>query len=70
MINAVKGNVKLWSWPNLKYYPYIYLEGLRKITEKPIWDSWSPDQDFNSEPPKFEAGVLITWPRLVYVLAK
>jgi hypothetical protein len=23
-----------WSWPDLKLYPYIFLEGLKRITQK------------------------------------
>jgi hypothetical protein len=25
-----KGHGRKWSWPNLRYYPGIFLEGLRK----------------------------------------
>jgi hypothetical protein len=28
-----KGYGRNWSWPNLRYYPSIYLEGLRKTTK-------------------------------------
>jgi hypothetical protein len=49
-----------WSWPNLRYYPGICLEGLRKNTENISQDSQSPGRDLNLRPPKYEAGVLTT----------
>jgi hypothetical protein len=30
MINQLKRRGRKWSWPNLRYYPGIFLEGLRK----------------------------------------
>jgi hypothetical protein len=35
-----------WFWPNLRYYPGICLEWLRKTTKKPqtgVSQSWGPD---------------------------
>jgi hypothetical protein len=49
--------------PNLRYYPNICLEGLRKTTQNLSQDSWSLSQDFNLVPPKYKAGVLTIWPR-------
>jgi hypothetical protein len=49
------------AWCNLRYYPRIYLEGLRKAIIKISQDSQSPGQDLNSGPLKYEAGVLTTW---------
>jgi hypothetical protein len=43
-----------WSWPNLRYYPGICLEGLRKITNNISQDSLSPGRDLNLGPPKYE----------------
>jgi hypothetical protein len=31
-----KGFGRKWSWPNLRYYPGIHLEGLRKTTENSV----------------------------------
>jgi hypothetical protein len=47
-------------WPNLRYYPNICLEGLRKTTKSLSQDSRSPGRDLNLGPPKYEAGVLTT----------
>jgi hypothetical protein len=47
----------------LKYYSGIRLEGLRKTTI-PSMDSRSPGRDLNPGPPKYEAGMLTTGPRL------
>jgi hypothetical protein len=58
-----KGWERKLSWPNLKYYPGICLEGLRKTTKNIGQDSRSPGPDLNSGPPEYEAGVLATRPR-------
>jgi hypothetical protein len=31
-----RGCGKKWSWPNLRYHPDTYLEGLRKITKTSV----------------------------------
>jgi hypothetical protein len=49
--------------PNLKYYPGLCLEGLRKTSKNIGQDSRSPGQDLNSGPPEYETGVLATRPR-------
>jgi hypothetical protein len=49
------------SWSILRYYPGICLEGLIKY-EKPL-DIRSPRVDFNTGPPKFEAGAITTRPQ-------
>jgi hypothetical protein len=46
--------------PNLKHYPVIRLEKLRKITKERSQDSRSPDRDLDLGPPKYEAVVLTT----------
>jgi hypothetical protein len=46
------------SWPNLEYYPGIYLEGLRKTTKNLSHDNRSPDRDLNLKSREYRAGVL------------
>jgi hypothetical protein len=48
------------SWPNLRYYPGICLEGLRKTTKILSQDSRHPGRDLNQGSPEEEAGVLTT----------
>jgi hypothetical protein len=48
------------SWPILRYYPSICLEGLRKTTKNLNHDSRSAGQYFDPWPPEYEAGVLTT----------
>jgi hypothetical protein len=43
-------------WPNLRYAPGIFLEGLRSITKI----SEYPSRDLNPGPHEYEAGVLTT----------
>jgi hypothetical protein len=50
------------SWPNLRYYPGIYLEELRKTT-KACQNGRSPRRDFYLGPPEYEAGVITNRPR-------
>jgi hypothetical protein len=50
------------SWPNVRYYPGMYLEGLRKDLKNFGQASWSPTQDLNPELPTYETGVLIIRP--------
>jgi hypothetical protein len=50
------------SWPTLRYYPNIHLEGLRKASNNLGQDSKSLVRDLNPRPPKYEAGVLTTRP--------
>jgi hypothetical protein len=49
-----------WSWPNLRHYIDICLEGLRETTITFSQNSLSPVRDLNSEPPEYEARVLTT----------
>jgi hypothetical protein len=49
-----KGFGRKRLWPN------ICLQGLRKAMKTLSQDSQSTGQDLNQEPPKYEAGVLIT----------
>jgi hypothetical protein len=57
-----KGYGRKWSWPNLRYYPCICLEKLRKITKTSVRTSglrakiWTGDL-------KYEAGVLTARPK-------
>lgn len=44
----------------LRYYPGIFLKGLRKIMKKPSQDSRSRRQDLNLGPTEYEAEVLST----------
>jgi hypothetical protein len=46
------------SWPNLRYYPNICLEDLRKSTKNLSQDSRYPGWDLNPGPPEYDAGVL------------
>jgi hypothetical protein len=55
-----KGCGKKRSWPNLRYYPSICLEGLRKTTKNLSQDTRSPVRDLNPGPPEYEEGVLTT----------
>jgi hypothetical protein len=41
------------SWPNLRYYPVIYMEGLNG--PRKTKDSRSPGRDLNMGPPEYEA---------------
>jgi hypothetical protein len=36
-------------WPNLRYYPGIFVEGLRKTTNILSQGIWSPGQDLNQD---------------------
>jgi hypothetical protein len=49
-----KGCGRKWSWPNLMFYPSIFVEGLRKNTENLNFDIKSVCQDFNLELPEYE----------------
>jgi hypothetical protein len=53
---------KKWPWPNLKYYPGIYLEGIRKNMKNLCKDSRSPGQDLNPETPEYEVGMHNLYP--------
>jgi hypothetical protein len=57
------GYVRKRLWPNLKYYPYIFLEGVRKTTKNPKQDSQSLGRDLNPGPPEYEEGGKTTRPR-------
>jgi hypothetical protein len=47
----------------LRYYPGIFLEGLRKATKNLRQDSRSPGPDLNPGSPEYEPGVPTTRPR-------
>jgi hypothetical protein len=52
--------IRMWknvTWPNLRYYPGICLEGLRKTTQTPIRAA-SLQSRFEPGPREYEAGVL------------
>jgi hypothetical protein len=57
-----KGFGRKRSWPNLRYYPEICLEGLRKPAEK-SQDSRFLGRDLNPGPPEYEAREGNTQPR-------
>jgi hypothetical protein len=54
-----KGCGRRRSWPNLRYYPDICLEGLRKTT-KLSQNSRALARNMNLGPPECKAGVLTT----------
>jgi hypothetical protein len=58
-----KGREGKRSWPNLRYYPGIWLEGLMKTTKNLHHDSRSPGRGLNHGPHEYEAGMLHTRPR-------
>jgi hypothetical protein len=51
---------KRW-WPNLRYYPSIYLERLRKTTKTLSQDTRCPGRDSSPSTPEYETGVLTSW---------
>jgi hypothetical protein len=53
-----KGCGRKRSWLNLRYYPGICVEGLRKTMKNLSQDSRSPGRDLNPGHPEYEAGVL------------
>jgi hypothetical protein len=59
----LKGYARKLSPPNLRSYPGICLEGLRKTTKTLIQDSRSQGRDLNPVPPEYEAGLLTIRPR-------
>jgi hypothetical protein len=46
---------------NLRYYPSICLEGLRKTMKNLNQESWSLGRDLNPGSLKYKAGMLTTW---------
>jgi hypothetical protein len=60
----LKGYGTKLSWPNLRYYPAICLEGLKKTMKTLSQDKRSSGRDLESGPPEYEAGVLTTRPLL------
>jgi hypothetical protein len=50
------------SWPNLRYYPGICLEGLRETMKNVSQDSQSAGQDLKPGPSEYKAGVLTALP--------
>jgi hypothetical protein len=59
MLMIWKGFGRKRSWPILRYYPGIRLDGLRKPTKKTIRIAGSRIRFFNPRPPEYEAGVLM-----------
>jgi hypothetical protein len=49
-----KGCGRKRSWPNLRYYPYICLEGLKKTMKNLIQHSRSLSQDLSPGLPEYE----------------
>jgi hypothetical protein len=62
MLNC-KGFGRKRSWPNLRHYPGILVEGLREIIKNLSEDSRSQDRELNLRPPEYEAGVFTNQPR-------
>jgi hypothetical protein len=52
-----KGFERKQSWPNLRYYPRICLEGLSKTMKNSSQIIWSPGRDFKPGPHEYDAGV-------------
>jgi hypothetical protein len=50
------------SWPNARYYLYIFLEELRKTTKNFSQDSQSLGKDMNPGPLEYEIRVITTQP--------
>jgi hypothetical protein len=46
------------SWHNLRYYPSICLEQLRKTKKRVSLDNRSPSRYLNLGPPEYEGGLL------------
>jgi hypothetical protein len=65
-----KGCGMKWPWSNLKYYPGICLEGLRKTAKNLSLDSLSLGRDMRPGPPEYDAGVLHTqlWRSVSFLL--
>jgi hypothetical protein len=57
-----KGCGRKRSWPDVRYFPGICLEGVRKTTKYLSQDNRSLGRDLNLGPPEYEAGVLTTQP--------
>jgi hypothetical protein len=55
-----KGYGRKRSWPNLRCYPEICLEGLRNATKNLGQNSQSSVRDVNSGLAEYEAGMLTT----------
>jgi hypothetical protein len=55
-MNNWKGCGRNRSWPNLRYYPSIFLERLRKTAKGHSQDSRFPGRDMNPGPPAYKAG--------------
>jgi hypothetical protein len=53
-----KGCGRKRLWPNLRYYPGIFVDGLKKTMKNLSQNSWSPGRDLNLGPLEYEAGVL------------
>jgi hypothetical protein len=53
-----KGYGTKQSWPNLRYYPNIFLEGLRKLQKNLSQNSRSLGRNFKPGPPEYEAVML------------
>jgi hypothetical protein len=58
-----KGCGRKLPWPNLRNYPSIHLQWLRKAMKSLSHDSQFPGRDCNPQPREFEAGVLSARPR-------
>jgi hypothetical protein len=64
-----KGFGRKRSWPNLRFYPDVFLDGLRKATNSLHPGCPSPGRHLNPGPFENEAGVLTTRSRLSVVMS-
>jgi hypothetical protein len=55
MNNELESIGRKQSWPNLRYYPGICVEKLRKTIKNLSQDSWSLSRDLNSGLPEYKA---------------
>jgi hypothetical protein len=55
-------------WHNLRYCPDICLEGLRKVAENLLQDSWCPSQNLNQGPSNYKSDTLAIEPACLMTL--
>jgi hypothetical protein len=55
-----KGCGRKWSWPNLRYYLGIFLEGLRNTTKVLSQDNRSLRRELNQKPLEYKEGLITT----------
>jgi hypothetical protein len=65
-----KGCGRMRPRPNLRYYPSICMEGLRKTTKNLSQNSRCPGRDLNSWSPEYKEGVLVIHSTTTFVAAR